>query len=119
MSDLTVNWLSEIPAAYVRCRSLGHAWIEGGDMRFRLARGHVGRALTCERCQMVRVDLYDSNSMELIKRRYSRPLDYDKPKGLERPMGVEITAEFFARAATAKAADLPEVLKQLSLAQAA
>lgn len=76
-----VDWLSDLPASFLACRDIGHAWRpytaswESAERRYR-------RVLRCSRCKADRVQFLDASG-------HVESTHYDYPDGYTRPAGSE------------------------------
>lgn len=96
--------LKNLPASYLDCRDLRHAWMRQGaewskqdPMGFR----ELHRRLRCSRCDTVRTDVYAYPGYERVRSFYDYPEDYQIPVGdSERRLHFEdIREEVFRRIA--------------------
>lgn len=79
-----VEWIGELPAAFLACRDMGHSWRpltaswEATERQYR-------RVLRCQRCKADRVQYLNA-------RGHVEATHYDYPDGYTRPTGSDFGA---------------------------
>lgn len=92
---MSTSTLRTIPDSYAECRSLRHAWVPkkyktiepNKTARLLGFNQHIGRALVCDRCRVLRVDMFSrrkskrtTSAWVKVGTRYGYPDDYALPK---------------------------------------